>query len=117
MQKKGWAMKIMTRILPAVVLVATGFAAGYPIGHSSGFATGSEWAFSQASIISREFGLFMPVNFAEGKFRVVLKQPRSKYKQSKQRADKYESDFVCESYGEKALVDNMRMLRGSYLTQ
>ncbi len=110
-------MKSIKIMLSGIVLVAIGFAAGYPIGHSKGFTTGSEWAFVQASLISREFGLFMPVNYVEGNFRVVLKQPRGIYKRSRQLADKYESDFVYESYGEKELVSNMMLIRSTYLTQ
>ncbi len=110
-------MKIIIRILSGIVLVAIGFAAGYSIGHSRGFKTGSEWALVQASIISREFGLFMPVSLMEGNFRVVLKQPLSTYKQPRQRAEKYESDIVHESYSEKVLANNVRLFRSTYLTQ
>ncbi len=110
-------MKIIMRILWGIVLVAIGFAAGYPIGHSRGFTTGSEWAFVQASIISREFGLFMPVNFVEGNFRVILKQPLSNYKLPRQLAEKYESDFVYESYSEKELANNVKLIRSTYLAQ
>jgi hypothetical protein len=110
-------MKIIIRILSGLVLVAIGFATGYPIGHGRGFTTGSEWAFVQASIISREFGLFMPVNFVEGNFRVVLKQPLSISKRSRQLAEKYESDFVYGSYGEKELVKNAKLIRSTYLMQ
>jgi hypothetical protein len=110
-------MNIIIRILSGIGLVAIGFTAGYPIGHSRGFTAGSEWAFVQASIISREFGLFMPVNFVEGNFRVVLKQPLSKYKRPRQLAEKYESDFVYESYSEKVLANNVRLFRSTYLMQ
>jgi len=109
-------MKIIISIFLVIVLVAIGFAAGYPIGHIIGFTTGSEWAFVQAFIISREFGLFMPINYVEGNFRVVLKQPLSKYKRPRQLAEKYES-VVYESSSEKVLANNVRLLRSTYLTQ
>lgn len=83
-------MKIIIRAVLAMALLAAGFAAGFPVGKISGFATGSEWALVQADILAREAGVFMPVYFEDGSFRVVIKQPRGLYKRAWQLADKYE---------------------------
>ncbi len=81
-------MKTMTRIICVVLLLATGFAAGFPIGSNIGFTRGSEWALVQADVLARESGLFMPVGFDGGMFRVIMKQPRGLYKKGWQEADK-----------------------------
>jgi hypothetical protein len=81
-------MKTLTRITCVVVLLAIGFAAGFPIGSTIGFTKGSEWALVQAAILAKEAGLFMPVGFNEGMFRVILKQPRGVYRRAWQLADK-----------------------------
>ncbi len=73
-------MKTLSGIAIAVVLLAVGFAAGFPVGKSIGFDTGSEWALVQAKIIAREADSFMPVYLADGDFRVVIKQPRNLYR-------------------------------------
>ncbi len=87
-------MKTFIRMLSitalAIVLLMVGFAAGFPVGQSSGFATGCEWAIIQADILAREAGVSMPVSFNDGQFRVVLKQPRHVYRKAWQLADKYE---------------------------
>lgn len=81
-------MKTLTRITCVVVLLAIGFAAGFPIGSTIGFTRGSEWAIVQADVLARESGLFMPVGFDGGMFRVIMKQPRGLYKRVWQEADK-----------------------------
>ncbi len=109
-------MNISTkRIVSVIVLVAIGFAVGFPIGQSRGFTTGSEWAFVQASLIARELGLFMPVNFVEGRFRIVLKQPRGLYQRTRQLAEKYGVEVVSESKNEKELAKNMGWIRSTHL--
>ncbi len=81
-------MKILTEIVIAIALLLVGFAAGYPVGKSVGFATGSEWALVQADILAREEGAFMPVYLDNGNFRVVIKQPRNFYKRAWQLAER-----------------------------
>ena len=83
-------MKIIIRAILAIALLSAGFAAGFPVGRSSGFATGSEWALMQADILARESGVFMPVYFEEGEFRVIIKQPRGLYKRAWRLADRHE---------------------------
>ncbi len=85
---EGNIMKNLTRITGVVVLLAIGFAAGFPIGSNIGFTRGSEWAIVQADVLARESGLFMPVGFDGGMFRVIMKQPRGLYKKVWQKADK-----------------------------
>jgi len=109
-------MKIIKRIVSVILLVSIGFAAGFPVGQSRGFTTGSEWAFLQASLIARELGLFMPVNFVEGHFRVVLKQPHL-HQRTRQLAEKYGADVVYESRSEKELAKNMGLIRSTNLTR
>ncbi len=108
-------MKIIVRIVSVIVLVLIGFAVGVPIGQSRGFKTGSEWAFVQASLIARERGLFMPVNFAEGHFQIVLKQPRGLQQRTRQLAEKYSADSVNESCSEKGLIKNVNLIRSTNL--
>ena len=80
-------MKLTTGTALATVLLFAGFAAGFPLGKSDGFARGSEWALLQADIVARESGVFMPVYLDNGTFRVVIKQPRNIYKRAWQLAD------------------------------
>ena len=109
-------MNIKTkRIVTVIILVAIGFAAGFSIGQSRGFSTGSEWAFVQASLIARELGLFMPVNFVEGRFRVVLKQPHGLYQRTRQLAEKYGADVEYRNESEKKLAKNMGLIRSTHL--
>ena len=110
-------MKIIIRIVLVLILVSFGFAAGFPIGRSIGFATGSEWAFIQASLIARERGLFMPVKFVEGRFRIVQKQPRDLYQRTRELAEKNVVDGVNECSHEKELVKNISLIRGTNLAQ
>lgn len=86
-------MRTLTRITCVVVLLAIGFAAGFPIGSTIGFTRGSEWAIVQADVIARESGLFMPVGFDGGMFRVIMRQPRGLYKKVWQQADKQDKRF------------------------
>ncbi|HYA88013.1 MAG TPA: hypothetical protein VEI57_13220 [Nitrospirota bacterium] len=110
-------MKVIIRIALVIILVSIGFAAGFPIGRSIGFTTGSEWAFIQASLIARERGLFMPVKFVEGRFRIVQKQPRNLYQRTRELAEKNVVDVANECSSGKELVKNISMIRGTNLTQ
>jgi hypothetical protein len=83
-------MKIIIKTIMVLELLAVGFAAGFLVGESSGFATGSEWALKQADVLAREAGVFMPVYLREGIFCVVKRQPRGLYKQAWQLADLHE---------------------------
>jgi len=109
-------MKIIIRIMLVIILVSIGFAAGYSIGQSIGFTTGSEWAFVQASLIARERGLFMPVHFVEGHFRIVRKEPSDLHQRTRELAEKYDADVVDEN-GEAELAKNAILLRNINLTQ
>ncbi len=84
-------MKITAGIMVAAALVFLGFAAGFPVGKSIGFETGSEWAIVQADLLAREAGVFMPVYLDEGKFRVVVKQPRDLHRKAWHLADDHHS--------------------------
>ena len=110
-------MKNIKRILSVILLVSTGFAAGFPIGQSRGFTTGSEWAFVQASLIARELGLFMPVTLVEGNFRVVLKQPRGHYKRTQQLAEKHGAGVGHDNRSEKELAKNVSLIRSTNMTR
>jgi thiosulfate reductase cytochrome b subunit len=110
-------MKIILRIISVIVLVSFGFAAGFPIGQKRGFTTGSEWAFVQASLIAREMGLFMPVNFVEGHFKIILKQPRGHFRRTRQLAEKYGAEIMFENKQEKTLAQNNGLIRSTYLKQ
>jgi hypothetical protein len=83
-------MKKVSGSSMTVALLLVLMAVAFHMGRSIGFNTGSEWALVQADIVAREAGLFMPVYLTEGKFRVVIKQPRGLYKRAWQRADEYE---------------------------
>lgn len=83
-------MKLTSKMAIAIVLILVGFAAGFPIGRSTGFTTGSEWALVQANIVARETGVFMPVYLYDEDFRVVIKQPRNLYKKARHLAEKQE---------------------------
>lgn len=95
-------MKITIRITLTIVLLFVGFAAGFPLGQNRGFSAGSEWAFVQANIFAREAGLFMPVNYEAGQFRIILKQPKHLYTSAWMLAEKHENE--------------MTMMRRSYST-
>ncbi len=82
-------MKISTGTATAVGLLLIGFTIGVSIGKSSGFNTGSEWALKQADILAREAGVFMPVTFDDGNFKVIMRQPRGIYKRAWQLSDRH----------------------------
>jgi len=110
-------MKIIIQLVLAITLLAAGFAAGFPVGKSSGFATGSEWALVQAEILARESGLVMPVAYEEGRFRIIIKQPRSLYKRAWQLADRHE-DSVQNAYKtERSLSETLRLAQNALPTQ
>ncbi len=71
----------------AIVLMLIGFAAGFPIGRSTGFTTGSEWALVQADIAAREAGVFMPVHMQDDDFRIVIRQPRNLHRRARHLAE------------------------------
>lgn len=110
-------MKNIKRILAVILLVLTGFAAGFPFGQSRGFATGSEWASVQSSLIARELGLYMPVTLVEGNFRVVLKQPRGHFKRTQQLAEKHGAGVGHQNRSEKELAKNVSLIRRTNITQ
>ncbi len=89
-------MKTLSGIAIALLMIVVGFAAGFPVGKSIGFQTGSEWALVQAKILAREADSFMPVYLADGEFRVVIKQPRNLYRNAWKLADRHhnQSDGV-----------------------
>jgi hypothetical protein len=91
-------MKIAIRLVLMIVLIAgffaAGFAAGVPFGRSSGFTLGTEWAMVQAELLAREEGVFMPIRYEEGQFRIILKQPRHLYRRAWKLADRYEEEMT-----------------------
>ncbi len=97
-------MKITVWVSIATVLLLIGFAAGFPVGKSVGFETGSEWAIVQADLLAREAGVFMPVYMADGKFRVVIKQPRNLHKRAWDLAERH--------YDQTGSILNTMELRG-----
>ncbi len=107
---------ITMRTVIVFALLLTGFAAGFPVGQRMGFTTGSEWAIVQADIIAREAGLSMPVNYEEGTFRVVLRQPPGLYKKAWHLADRHDREMQYWSSGERTLRESVSFTR-SYLTQ
>jgi len=110
-------MKIITRMVLAIALLVAGFAAGFPIGKSMGFAMGGEWAFVQADILARESGVFMPVSYEEGRFRVIIRQPRNIYKRSWQLADKHDETMSGSYISTRSLSETVQLARNTYLTQ
>ncbi len=80
-------MKLASKMAIAIVLILVGFAAGFPIGRSTGFTTGSEWALVQADIAAREAGVFMPVYLRDNDFRIVIRQPRNLHKRARHLAE------------------------------
>jgi hypothetical protein len=110
-------MKVILRITLMIALLAAGFAAGFPMGRSNGFSTGSEWALMQAGILVREAGLFMPVNFEAGKFRIILKQPKHIYRRAWVLADRHEDEiaFMCE--GDRTLNERIQLIRNAAMLQ
>ena len=110
-------MKVLIRIVLAVVLLVAGFAAGFPVGKSVGFTTGSEWALVQANILARESGLFMPVSFEDGQFRVVIKQPRNFYRRAWQLADMHDEKMPAEDMAMNSLSGTVRLVQNMELMQ
>jgi len=104
-------LRLLTITVFAIALMMVGFAAGFPVGQSSGFATGCEWAIIQADILAREAGVFMPVSFNDGQFRVVLKQPGHIYRKAWQLADKYEELMQNEENDEKEPVEVAKLTK------
>ena len=113
--------KIALRAAYAVILLLLGFAAGFPVGKSAGFVTGSEWSLVQADLLAREAGVFMPVNYQQGTFHVVVKQPRHLYRDAQERADRFEAKMLTrdayESLGSGALMERVRPARKISLMQ
>jgi hypothetical protein len=105
-------MKIIMRIMFVILLLVIGFAAGFPFGKSIGFSVGSEWALVQAEIFAREAGVFMPVYYEEGQFRIIIKQPRNIYKRAWRLADIYHKEVESVKRGETetAAVAHMTQL-------
>jgi hypothetical protein len=104
-------IKILSITVLAIALLMIGFAAGFPIGQSNGFATGCEWAIIQADILAREAGLTMPVSFIDGQFRVVLRQPGHVYRKAWQLADKYEETMSNKENNEKKSVQIAKLTK------
>ncbi len=108
-------LKTIIRIVAVAALLLAGFAAGFPIGQSVGFSTGSQWAIVQANLLAREAGLFMPVNYEEGKFRVIVKQPPHLYKRAWKLADRYDAAMNYVNRGERTLSETAGLTRNTYL--
>lgn len=83
-------MKKLATAATSIAVLLAGFGAAFQAGKNDGFRTGSEWALVQADIVAREAGVFMPVYMKDGKFRVVIRQPRGIYKRAWQLADQHE---------------------------
>jgi hypothetical protein len=109
--------KFIFRAAFAIVLLLMGFAAGFPVGRSTGFTTGSEWSFVQADILAREAGMFMPINYKEGKFHVVMKQPRRLHKDARERANRHEAETAYESSGSNTLNERVQLAQKISLMQ
>jgi hypothetical protein len=109
--------KILIRISLIIALLFMGFAAGFPVGKSIGFTTGSEWALVQADIVAREAGSSMPVYFQEGRFRVIVKQPRHLYKHAWQSADRYDNEMENVNRGVKTLIETINLSKNMHITQ
>jgi hypothetical protein len=97
--------KILIRIVFAVVLLAMGFAAAFPIAQQIGFSRGSEWALIQAKIVAREAGVFMPVSFESGQFHIILRQPGHLYTTAWKLADRYDAELQCLEQDEREQVE------------
>ena len=110
-------MKIIAQIALSIALLVAGFAAGFPIGKSSGFTTGSEWALLQANILARESGLSMPVSYEDGRFRVVIKQPRNLYKNAWHLADRHDEKMQSMDLLTRPLTETVQLVRTTYPMQ
>lgn len=93
-------MKMMLWIILTIFLIAglfaAGFAAGFPYGRNMGFSLGSEWVMMQIDMLAREEGIFMPIRYEEGQFRVLLKQPNNVYRRAWKLADRYEEEIAAQ---------------------
>ncbi len=110
-------IKVIFRICMIIALLVLGFAAGFPVGKSIGFTTGSEWAIVQADILARQMGLSMPVHLEDGHFRVVVKQSRHLYKRAWQSADKYQQEMDIVNTGDRPLIETAYVSRNNHLTE
>jgi hypothetical protein len=110
-------MKIILRTVLVIALLIIGFAAGVPVGKSIGFTTGSEWALVQADLLAREAGMFMPVRFEEGMFRIKLKQPSHLHKRAWKIADWHFEQMAKREKCEIPLSEHVVVARNAYLTQ
>jgi hypothetical protein len=108
-------MKTILRVTFMILLVMAGVAVGVPIGQNRGFSTGSEWAIVQANILAREAGLFMPVNFEAGQFRIMMKQPKHLYKKAWRLADKREDEIEYVCNGDTTLYERIPLARNASL--
>lgn len=110
-------MNVLMRIALTAALLVAGFTAGFPMGQSRGFSTGSEWALVQANILAREAGVFMPVNYEAGKFRIILKQPKHLYKKAWMLADLHEDETADRNSGERTLKERIPVMRNASMQQ
>jgi len=110
-------MRILMRIALMIVLLMAGFAAGFPLGQNRGFSTGSEWALVQANILAREAGVFMPVNYEAGQFRIIQKQPKHLYKRAWVLADLHEDRMAYPGGGDRSLNERVQLIRNASLLQ
>jgi hypothetical protein len=110
-------MRIILRVTLAIVLLTAGFATGFPIGQSIGITKGSEWVFVQADMLAREAGVFMPIHYENGIFRVTVKQPKHLYKRAKQLADKQPDIMPTINIAERSLLERIVASRSVYPTQ
>ncbi len=107
-------MRIISHTIMGIVLVALGFALGFPLGKIVGFNNGGEWAIMQAEIIAREAGMFMPVRLENGTFRVKLKQPRGLHRQAWKFADKHFDELAIEANCERKLSERVMTARNTH---
>jgi hypothetical protein len=59
----------------------------------------------------------MPVNYKDGKFRVVVKQPRHLYKKAWKLADRHEDEMSYVNTGNTGLIDRVQLAQRTSLTQ
>jgi hypothetical protein len=100
-----------------IVLVALGFALGFPLGKIAGFNNGGEWAIMQAEIIAREAGMSMPVRLENGTFRVKLKQPRGLHQRAWKLADKHFDELAIGANCERKLSERVMTARNTHFAQ
>jgi hypothetical protein len=110
-------MKFIIQTIMAAALLAMGFAIGFPMGKSVGFNNGSEWAIIQAEIVAREAGMFMPVHFEDGVFRVKLKQPGDLHQRAWKIANKHFEELAIGANCDRRLIERVKVARNSHVTQ